>query len=291
MEKKVEFYSEGCLIRGMIYTPDNTNEDKKSPVVILCHGFAGIKELFLPNFAKEFSKNGFLAFTFDYRGFGESEGEEGRIVPEFQVRDIRNAISFIKTVSEADSSKISLWGTSYGGVNAIIAASREPEIKCLVIQGTFGNGERVITRGMNRNDKDKLLASLEKMSQKLVLKNKGLSLPLYKILSDSQSVEFYNLYIDKFPQLKIKIPFLTTKETLELKPDKIIGKLNLPISITAAENDIVNPLEESKILYDTANEPKELNVINGAKHYDLYIGEYFKEVVITQLKWLKKYGI
>ncbi|MEN8905273.1 MAG: alpha/beta hydrolase [Clostridiales bacterium] len=291
MEKKIEFYSEGCLIKGLLYLSDSYSENEKYPLVILCHGFAGFKELFLPDFAKNFIQHGFAVLTFDYRGFGESEGEKGKIVPEYQVRDIRNAILYIKTLSLIDSDKISLWGTSYGGANVITTASKECNLKCIIVQGTFGNGERVIMGGMNSDEKEKLINSLNKMATKSVLKNKSLSIPLNKMLVDKQSSAFYNNYIDKFEQLKIKIPFLTNRETLEYKPENIISNINIPILITAAESDIVNPLEESKILYEKANEPKELQIIKNAEHYDLYIGSYFEEVIEKQITWLKKYGV
>jgi alpha/beta superfamily hydrolase len=45
--------------------------------VLLCRGFAGIKELLLPAHAERFQKAGVAALTFDYRGFGGSEGEPG----------------------------------------------------------------------------------------------------------------------------------------------------------------------------------------------------------------------
>ena len=41
----------------------------------------------------------------------------------------------------------------------------------------------------------------------------------------------------------------------------------VPILITTATNDSVNPLSESYALYDAANEPKELFELEGATHY------------------------
>ncbi|HBY55858.1 MAG TPA: hypothetical protein DEG23_03485, partial [Coxiellaceae bacterium] len=78
-------------------------------------------------------------------GFGGSGGEPGRLVPKLQVEDIKNAISFLSSVDEVDSGRIGLWGTSYGGANAIVAASEDKRIKCLCIQLAFGDGERCIT--------------------------------------------------------------------------------------------------------------------------------------------------
>lgn len=48
----------------------------KHPLILLCHGFCGIRNVLLPSFANAFTEAGFATITFDYRGFGESEGNE-----------------------------------------------------------------------------------------------------------------------------------------------------------------------------------------------------------------------
>lgn len=60
----------------------------KHPLIILCHGFCGIRNVLLPCFANAFTEAGFATITFDYRGFGESDGERGRLVPAMQTEDI-----------------------------------------------------------------------------------------------------------------------------------------------------------------------------------------------------------
>ena len=51
--KKVSFFSEGAQIAGEFYLPDDTQENM--PAVVLCHGFAGIKEILLPPLRSETS--------------------------------------------------------------------------------------------------------------------------------------------------------------------------------------------------------------------------------------------
>jgi len=68
------------------------------------------------------TESGYAVLAFDYRGFGESEGERGRLVPAEQMTDIRNAVTYMQTLGEVDPERIGLWGTSFGGANAIIEA-------------------------------------------------------------------------------------------------------------------------------------------------------------------------
>lgn len=57
-------------------------DSTKNPVIILCHGFGGIREILLPDFSEAFTRAGFSTITFDYRDFGDSDGERGRLVPD-----------------------------------------------------------------------------------------------------------------------------------------------------------------------------------------------------------------
>ena len=79
MKQEVVFYSEVSKLIGDLYLPDTHTEGTKLPSVILCHGFAGIREILLPQYAELFSQNGFAALVFDYRGFGNHGNHRGEI--------------------------------------------------------------------------------------------------------------------------------------------------------------------------------------------------------------------
>ncbi|WP_245986770.1 UilS family quorum-quenching N-acyl-homoserine lactonase [Vibrio pectenicida] len=287
MYQAIGFKSQNYSISGHLYLPENTT--KPAPLIILCHGFCGVKELLLPAFAKRFSDQGYAALTFDYRGFGESEGEKGRLVPDLQIEDIHAAIDWAKQEPSLDSNRIALWGSSFGGANAIIAASQSEEVKCVIAQLTFADGETVITGEMSAEEKDKFLSTVERMRDKKAKTGKEMMVPIAKVLSDVQSVDFFNKYKDDFPALTIKIPFLTVWETINHKPVQALKNLNKPLMIVAAEDDGVNPLEESRVLFDHANEPKALYVEKEATHYQVYSGKHFESVVTKQLDWFNQY--
>ncbi len=291
MKKNVEFFSEGSLIKAILYLPGNYQEGNEQfiPGIILCHGFAGVKELLLPPYAEAFSQEGFAALTFDYRGFGESEGESGKLSPRLQVEDIRNALTYLQSVPGIDGERLGLWGTSYGGANAITAAAFDNRVKCLTVQLTFGDGERVITSNLSAEEKEKLNSTLLRVWAKTVTQNKVMRVPINRILTDEQSIDFYNRTVEQFPGLNIKIPFFTIKETMDHKPGRYLSDLQVPILITAAEKDKVNPQNESQLLFEKANPPKELHIVKDATHYEVYEGEKFKEVVTKQVDWFRKY--
>ena len=289
MIQEVVFYSEGSKIIGDLYLPDAQSGEGKLPVIVLCHGFAGIREILLPAYAALFAENGFAALVFDYRGFGDSEGERGRLVPPEQVVDIRNAITFMESLPQVDPARVGLWGTSFGGANAIYTASVDRRVKCISVQITFGSGERMVAGGMSQEEKEKLLSTLQKAWQRAVTKNKPLYLNMDQILTDADSKAFYQKTVEEHPKLKNRLPITTIKESMECRPENLIGSLGIPAMIIGATGDIVCPVEESKILFEKAREPKELFIIENARHYDVYEGEYFKLSGGKALEWFKRY--
>ncbi len=289
MKREVEFYSEGAKIIGDLYLPVACSDGDKFPAVVLCHGFSGIREILLPSYAEAFAEAGYVSLVFDYRGFGDSEGERGRLIPSEQIVDIRNAMTFIESLKEVDGSRIGLWGTSFGGANAITTASIDDRVKCLTVQITFGSGERMVAGGLDPEQKAKILATLKKAWQRAVVKNKPMMLNMDQLLTDEDSKTFYRKTVEKHPKLKTRLPITTIKESLEYKPENSISSVTVPVLIIGADQDIVCPVDESNMLYEKANEPKELFIIEGAKHYDVYEGENFKLSSGKQIEWFNKY--
>ncbi|MBN2106056.1 MAG: alpha/beta fold hydrolase [Deltaproteobacteria bacterium] len=289
MKQEVAFYSEGCKLIGDLYLPDNMADGAKLPTIVLCHGFAGIREILLPAYAEFFAQNGFAALVFDYRGFGDSQGERGRLAPAEQVVDIRNALTFMETLPQVDPSRMGLWGTSFGGANAVHTAAIDKRVKCITVQITFASGERMVAGGMNAEEREKLMATLQKAWQRAVTKNKPMALNMDQILTDADSKAFYQKTVELHPKLKTRLPLLTIKESMECRPEERIGGLGIPVMIIGATGDIVCPVQESKILYEKAAEPKELFIIENARHYDVYEGEYFTLSAGKALEWYEKY--
>ena len=82
MDKKVQFYSEGTPVAGIMGFPEDYQVGEQRAAVIFCHGFTAVKEIFLPDNAKRLQADGYITLNFDYRYFGESGGEpRSRLIP------------------------------------------------------------------------------------------------------------------------------------------------------------------------------------------------------------------
>ena len=147
----------------------------------------------------------------------------------------------------------------------------------------------MVAGGMSAEEKTRILATQKKARQRAVLKKKPLMLNMDQILTDEDSRAFYRETVVKHPKLKNRLPISTIRESLEYTPEKSISGVRVPILIVGADKDIVCPVAESRILYDKANEPKELFIIEGARHYDVNEGENFKLSSEKQIAWYDKH--
>jgi uncharacterized protein len=273
----------GGALAATLYAPGG---DGKAGMVILCHGFCGIQTVLLPAFAEFFARNGFRALTFDYRGFGASDGEKGRLVPAMQIEDINAAVRWVAGQAFHENGPIALWGTSLGGAHVIEVAARNELVSCVISQMPFGDGMSMITRDMSDEGRNNLIETLEKMQARKETTGKEVMVSVNKVLTDPDSTAFFEQVRKTHPEIDIKIPFLTVRETLLYSPAKAAPQVKAPVMVMAAENDIVNPPEQARLLFDALTCPKAWHIQNGARHYDLYSPPHFDEVASRQLAWL-----
>src|SRR3546814_9787838 len=102
----------------------------------MAHGQGGLKEWpNIPSVSAVLCAAGIATLAFDYRNFGDSDGEPRDDV-DFpgQIEDFQSAISFASTLKNIDSERIGIWGTSLGGRNVLLVAARDKRVKCVVSQ-------------------------------------------------------------------------------------------------------------------------------------------------------------
>ena len=269
-EKTVHFYSDGIRLAGVLTLPPDSGQH---PGVVLCHGFTGIKELILPYYAHRFVEAGFAALAFDYRGFGESDGPRGRLIPLEQVNDIRNAITFMEAQPEVDANRIGIWGTSFGGAHVPYVAGIDERVKAAVAQVGFGDGERLFRRKADDAQIALMQAMLAADRRQRVLTGDGAMIDPLQLLSDEDSVKFFNAAVKDLPQLRTQISLETGEKTWEYKPEEVVGRISpRALLLIAVEHDAPCPKEEYEAMYAKAGQPKKLVVLPGLRHYDVYQG-------------------
>jgi len=154
--RQVTIWSGSSRLDGDLYLPKDLDPNEKRPAIVMSHGWGGTK-LKLRREAAKFSAAGYIALTFTYRGWGNSEGKiilvdgmpeldesneatvKVRFVRELVdpmdwIQDFRAALDYIDGEPQVDTSRIGAWGTSYGGGIVIWSAANDDRIAVVVSQ-------------------------------------------------------------------------------------------------------------------------------------------------------------
>lgn len=136
--KEVEFTSEGATLKGNMFLPPNYDEKMKYPTLIVSGSWTTVKEQMAGLYAEKLAKEGFITLAFDFRNFGESEGEPRFFEsPELKKVDIINAVSFLENQDQIDAEKIGAFGVCAGAMYTLMAASEDDRIKSVVTTASW----------------------------------------------------------------------------------------------------------------------------------------------------------
>jgi uncharacterized protein len=288
-QRTVSFYSEGTKMEGDLFLPSDLKSSEQRPAVVLCHGFTGVRSMILGDYAKVFASAGFIALTFDYRGYGGSEGPRRRLIPLEQIDDIRNAISFVETLPEVDPGRIGLWGTSFGGANAPYAAALDTRIKAVVGQVGFGDGERFLLDTRRFGEREELLRKVADDRLRRAVEGTGARLDPLDALNSAQTRGFLGAALKDVAPSKIDISWETIEKTLEYKPLEVIDRIApRALLLIGARDDDLCKIEGYEKLYERAREPKKL-VVLPITHYEIYSGKWLGESSRLAREWFERF--
>ena len=146
--------SEGTRLGAEIFSPSD-RDGEALPCILMAHGWGGTARG-LRRDAVVFAKAGYLAVTFDYRGWGNSDprvilanpapdGKPGKfqaeviairevVDPVEQGRDWLNALHWLQSEPMCDTQRIGVWGSSYSGGHVLYAAAHDRRVKAVFSQ-------------------------------------------------------------------------------------------------------------------------------------------------------------
>ena len=128
--KKVKFESEGLSLVGNLNYPKNYEEGKEYPAIVVSGSWTTVKEQMAGLYAQKLAEEGFISLAFDFRNFGESEGDPRFFEsPKLKKEDIKNAVTFLGELREVDKNKIGAFGVCAGAMYTLMASAEDDRIK------------------------------------------------------------------------------------------------------------------------------------------------------------------
>jgi alpha/beta superfamily hydrolase len=130
--KDVLFPCGQLQLEGVCYYPDGAG---KFPGVVLCHphpryGGSMINNVIL-ELATVLPSKGIIAFIFNFRGVGKSQGSFDSGIGEQE--DVKAAIDWLVSQPEADTGRIGVAGYSFGASVALPETRHDPRVRALAL--------------------------------------------------------------------------------------------------------------------------------------------------------------
>ncbi|QUW65100.1 alpha/beta hydrolase [Pseudomonas synxantha] len=285
--QKVNFKNQyQMIVSGNLFIPKNLDAKTSSPAIVVGHPMGAVKEQSANLYATKMAEKGFVTLSLDLSFWGESEGlPRNAVSPDIYAEDSSAAVDFLGTRPFIDKERIGALGICGSGSFVISAAKIDPRMKAIATVSMYDMG------AVNRNGL-KHAQTLEQrketiaqaVDQRYVEFTGGQTLytsgTVHQLDENTHPIqrEFYDFYRtprgEYTPASSSKE--LTTHPTLtsNLKfmnfyPFNDIETISPRPMLFIAGAD-AHSREFSEEAYKLAGQPKELVIIPGAGHVDLY---------------------
>ncbi|EKX60318.1 alpha/beta hydrolase [Streptomyces ipomoeae] len=285
--ENVTFPNRDMQVAGHLYTPKERPAGKKYSAIVVGHPFLGIKEQTSGLHAALLAELGYVALAYDATHYGESGGQpREEEVPSDRVEDFSAAIDFLTTLDYVDPERIGVVGVCASGGYSIAATQQEARIKAIATVSMFNMG-RVHRQEMG--DPKELLAAVG--ANRTSVANGGEVEYLRPLPTevDENTPHLFKTFVDYYDSPRGQHPRNTGRYTVA-SAARLINFFPLAQIETISPRPllmIVGENAESRYYtdeaFEKAAEPKELFVVPGAGHVDLYDQPQYMAVSMQKL--------
>jgi fermentation-respiration switch protein FrsA (DUF1100 family) len=283
-------------IVGDLYLPKNIDRTKKHIGIVVGHPFGGVKEQTAGLHAQKLAELGYVALAFDASFYGDSGGQPRHIeVPEIRVEDFSAAVDFLSNYSLVDPNRIGVLGMCGGGSYSVSAAQIDHRIKALATISMFdmGRARRQGPPGGAAVTYEQRMKALDEVGAQRTMelaggerRNIGAIPESVKPTDPEILREYYDYYRNpkrgRHPNSTSYYTFTSLAPMMNFFPFAQIETIS-PRPLLFIVGERADSAYFSENAYSKAAEPKELFVVPGASHFDLYDVQKYMAVTLSKL--------
>ncbi len=269
----------GINIAADLYKPKDFDKSNKYAAILVGTPYGGVKEQGAGIYAQAMAERGFIAMAFDESFNGESGGEPRQVSSiEVFVEDFSAGVDFLGTRPFVDRNKIGVIGVCASGGFSLSAAQVDRRIKAVATVSMY-DMSRVKANGWmdswTEEDRNAYLDQLGEQRWQEFAGGEVKTLGLPDAIgenTDSITREFYEYYKMPRGQHPRSTTHFTMTSDMGFMNYSLLGRVESisprPILFIMGENAHSRYFTED--VYEMAAEPKELVIVAGATHVDLY---------------------
>jgi pimeloyl-ACP methyl ester carboxylesterase len=263
-------FADGHRLDADLHLPEPGVEDSAPPVVIAASGYQGLKILHPERFARALTPRGFAVLTFDYRGFGASEGERGRLAPQDWTEDVRAAVDRLTGCELVDTDRIGLLGWALGGGVVIAEAAEDPRVRAVAAVNAIGDGERAVRHMHDQESWDRLRSRIDiDRRRRAKLGRSEITSPwdIVRLDLDQHTSPYVLEELYRTPGYGSGVTLQSAELLLRFSPERVVARLaGTPLLIVHGDRNALHPPAEAQSLHERAGDPKQLIYLEGVGH-------------------------
>lgn len=281
--QKVTFKNRyGITLAADLYLPKNRGNQRLAALVV-GGPFGAVKEQSSGLYAQTMAERGFITLAFDPSYTGESGGEPRHVAsPDINTEDFSAAVDFIGLYASVDRNRIGIIGICGWGGIALNAVAVDKRVKA-VVASTMYDMSRVMSKGYNDSvtpeQRAQTLEQLGLQRWKDAENGSPAMLPMFNELKGGEPqfmVDYADYYKSKqrgfHPRAINSNGSWTITSALSFMNAPLMSNIKeiSPRPILLIHGEKAHSRYFSETAYAAAAEPKELVIIKGASHTDLY---------------------
>jgi uncharacterized protein len=290
--EQVRFFSHGSALAGTLILPDAASPEQPVPGIAQGPGWLGLRDakLYRP-YHEALVAAGNAILVFDYRGFGDSEGDATFLDPATQVEDWRAAVTYLTTRPEIDPDRIGAFGSGgTGGGNAVMAAGLDVRIKATVGQVPVADGRDWLHRMRREHEWLDFLARIEADARQRATTGTGECVePRDGIMVPTPERRQTKIKSDVDTRVPPQVELASAEAIFAYRPIDVVDRIApRALMLISVERDATTPEDHAAALYHRAGAPKRLVVQTGTTHYAAY--EQYRDLVNPMIvEWFGRY--
>lgn len=288
--ERINFTSAGCSLVGSLHTPDSG----ASPWPILIQG-PGWLELACSTasepYHEGFARAGFAILQFDYRGYGDSEGDRGWVRPDDQQEDILAAIAWATTREDLDADRLGMFALGgTGGGNALYVAAVEPRVKAICAMSIVADGPDWMHRMRREHEWIAFKRRVEENRGRIALGGGDeLVDPREELMVATPERKATALRRTDDQRVGAGFHLSSAESLLRFRPLDVVDRISpRALLLTAVVDDVVTPEDHAVALYERAGPPKKLIRMSGVSHYESY-RKHHDQLLEQFVSWYRRY--
>ena len=273
-------------VAGNLFVPKNLDRSKKNPAILVGHPMGAVKEQSANLYATKMAEQGFVALSLDLPFWGESDGQpRNAVAPDIYAEAFSAAVDFLGTQAMVDRERIGAIGVCGSGSFVISAAKIDPRMKAIATVSMYDMGAAnrdALNHSQTVEQRKQIIAAA---AEQRYVEFSGGAIQytggtVHELTVDTHPIqrEFYDFYRTPRGEVTPKggsaktttHPTLTSNvKFMNFYPFNDIETIS-PRPMLFITGDQAHSKEFSEDAFKRAAEPKELHIVPGAGHVDLY---------------------